>query len=639
VRFDFRQPGQSPLGSADSATFRFKVTGAGDADAVEKRLGVKPAFRPRAWTVAGVLADTATADIPLPEGIDPDRSHLQLTLGASPLSIIQGLSWQLRVYPYYCTEQASSVAQPLIALYRAQQGLKGVTLLQGDPRRDIELAVSLLSRRQRPDGGIGYWSASNWTTPWLSAYAGVTLLEARSVGIPVSDSVLGRLADYLRNALKNPMPVRAPVIGWYHEVQAQLSDQVAAADFLSRLGQPELPAENELLRNAAQLAWEDRVRLAEMLSRRRAVKAARALLEPAWSAVKVEGRRAVVPEEAGSWRHYFYSRVRPTARLLTATLAIDSANPLLGPLVETLVQQGRAGSLDPWNTQDYAATVSALVAFDKVVRGGSARSFSVRSGGKTLFTRTGGTAPPPVPAGPGRPAARPAPSFADSALPLTGLITGLGGSRRGLRLSLTAPGTGSPIYYYLTVSEVPKERPVNPEDQGIKLERWYEKYDAPTPVVSVAAGQLVRVRLRITVPADRQFVVVDDALPAGLEAVDLSLRTASLAPGPGVDEKSPYLSEQEAEGEGGEGESNAEAGWYYGSWDSGWWSPFEYREMGDARVLYSATVLWKGTYTMTYIARATTPGVFVRPPAHAEEMYNPAVYGRSDGGVFTVTEK
>jgi hypothetical protein len=33
------------------------------------------------------------------------------------------------------------------------------------------------------------------------------------------------------------------------------------------------------------------------------------------------------------------------------------------------------------------------------------------------------------------------------------------------------------------------------------------------------------------------------------------------------------------------------------------------------------------------------PGTFARPPAHAEEMYNPAVHGRSDGGTFTVTAK
>ena len=50
----------------------------------------------------------------------------------------------------------------------------------------------------------------------------------------------------------------------------------------------------------------------------------------------------------------------------------------------------------------------------------------------------------------------------------------------------------------------------------------------------------------------------------------------------------------------------------------------------------AARALWKGAWTASYVARATTPGSFVRPPVHAEELYNPAVYGRSDGGVFTV---
>jgi uncharacterized protein YfaS (alpha-2-macroglobulin family) len=68
-------------------------------------------------------------------------------------------------------------------------------------------------------------------------------------------------------------------------------------------------------------------------------------------------------------------------------------------------------------------------------------------------------------------------------------------------------------------------------------------------------------------------------------------------------------------------------------------APWDHRELRDDRVVYVATTLWPGTYTMTYVARATTPGVFVRPPVHAEEMYNPAVNGRSDGGVFTVTAK
>ncbi len=624
VRFDFRQPGVGPHGTADSATFRFGVTGGGDADAVQQRLAVKPAFHPRAWTVSGVLVDTATVNFQLPPGIDPERSRLQVTLGSSPLTVIKGLSYELRVYPYYCSEQIASAAAPIIALHQAQRSLKGVVLLKGNPRREIEIAVQVLSRRQRTDGGIGYWDTGDWTTPWLSAHAGLTLLDARAAGVTVSDTVLERLAVFLRKTIDQPGPIRAPVRYWYDQAQASLGDQVAAADYLSRLGKPHVAAENDLLRNAPQLAWEDRVRLAEVLARRKAIRAARDLLQPAWAATKLEGRRAIVPDETRTYRHYFPSRLRPIGRLLTATLAVDSAHVLIGPLVETLVQQGRAGVLEWWNTQDYASVVSALTAFERRTSAGAARPFSVRGGGRQLF------------ASPGASSGDPRLTIGDSTVELSGLVEGLASDKPSIRLALAAGGSGAPIYYYLTVHEVPKARPVNPEDRGIRVERWYEKYDKAEPVVSVAEGELVRVRVRLTVPNDRQFLVVDDALPAGLEAVDLSLRTASLTPGPGIGQETRYLAPDESEGESQES-GGADQYWYYGRWDSGWWSPFDHKEIRDDRVVYAATILWKGVYNLTYIARATTPGTFIRPPTHAEEMYNPAVFGRSDGGVFTVT--
>jgi len=129
---------------------------------------------------------------------------------------------------------------------------------------------------------------------------------------------------------------------------------------------------------------------------------------------------------------------------------------------------------------------------------------------------------------------------------------------------------------------------------------------------------------------------VDDALPAGLEAVDLSLRTAGLPLVANTGQQQDENADSEEQQVTGDNEG---ASWYYGYWELGWWSPWDHRELRDDRVVYVATTLWPGTYTMTYVARATTPGVFVRPPVHAEEMYNPAVNGRSDGGVFTVTAK
>jgi uncharacterized protein YfaS (alpha-2-macroglobulin family) len=597
ARFRFRGvPG-------DSATFRFKVSGAGEADAVQKRLKIRPPYYPRAHTIAGVLWDSDIAEFSLPADIDPERSRLVINYGGSTLAIVRGAHRQLKIYPYYCSEQIASAALPLIALYRAQNQM-GDTLLSGDPKAEIEEAVAILTRRQRADGAIGYWSSDGWSNPWFSAYAGRVLLEARAAGVSVNDSLLTRLGDYLQASLRDRELIKSPLYRWYRDDQSlSLADAVAAADLLRRLGRPDLPTENTLSREAAQLAWEDRVRLAEVLAER-AGRRARDILEPAWAEVAVEGRRAVLPEAARRREFYFRSFSRPTAQLLTATLAVEPDHPLVGPLIETLVQQGRQEAARPWNTQDYAFTVLALLQYEQVRQEASDRRVRLTRADRVIDeSKATGTAP------------------YETSTELSGMLEAEVSGKRTLRVTLDALDPGAPIYYYLTVQEVPLEPPVRPGQQGIEVDRWYEKYDAPTPIVSAAEGELVRVKLRITVHSERQFVVLDDPLPAGLEAVDLSLKTVGALP--------------EAE-EAGQEDGELETTWYYGSWDHGRWSPFDHKEMRDDRVVYYATVLWPGTYYTSYVARATTPGRFVKPPAHAEEMYNPGVNGRSEGGVFTV---
>ena len=49
-----------------------------------------------------------------------------------------------------------------------------------------------------------------------------------------------------------------------------------------------------------------------------------------------------------------------------------------------------------------------------------------------------------------------------------------------------------------------------------------------------------------------------------------------------------------------------------------------------------ATNLPKGTYSYTYLARATTAGTFQTLPATAYRMYSPEVFGRSAGAQFVV---
>ena len=47
------------------------------------------------------------------------------------------------------------------------------------------------------------------------------------------------------------------------------------------------------------------------------------------------------------------------------------------------------------------------------------------------------------------------------------------------------------------------------------------------------------------------------------------------------------------------------------------------------RVLFFVDAMAAGVYRYRYLARATAMGTFVSPPAKAEEMYAPEVFGRT----------
>jgi uncharacterized protein YfaS (alpha-2-macroglobulin family) len=270
-----------------------------------------------------VTRDGSTSELTLPADIDPDRSELVFGIGTSPLAVINGMYRQLAIYPFDCTEQIASELMPIVALARAGNAAGAQRLSPADARARIEEAVAVLSRRQRADGGIGLWSADDWTTPWLSAWAGEALLGARSAGVAVRDSVLGRLGDFLYRNIHQNTGLHGPVSGWLDDQQVKLGEDVASLDFLRQLGRPDVPGENDALRRASILAWEDRARLAEVMAARGDLAAARRLIEPLWAGVRIEGRRATLPDSAVR-RFYFWSPRRPLARLLSATLAVDS---------------------------------------------------------------------------------------------------------------------------------------------------------------------------------------------------------------------------------------------------------------------------------------------------------------------------
>jgi uncharacterized protein YfaS (alpha-2-macroglobulin family) len=117
-------------------------------------------------------------------------------------------------------------------------------------------------------------------------------------------------------------------------------------------------------------------------------------------------------------------------------------------------------------------------------------------------------------------------------------------------------------------------------------------------------------------PSRRYHVALVDPLPAGLEALNAALATTEAVP-PGDDETVGVV------GAPGLGGPRGLGHWWW--WRRVW---HDHQNLRDERVEAFAALLWEGVYSYSYVARATTPGRFVVPPARAEEMYHPETFGR-----------
>ncbi len=152
---------------------------------------------------------------------------------------------------------------------------------------------------------------------------------------------------------------------------------------------------------------------------------------------------------------------------------------------------------------------------------------------------------------------------------------------------------------------MPPSGALEARDEGFAVYKTLTTLDGK-PLAEIKAGQIVLVTLEVLVPKESLFVVVDDPLPAGFEAVNPTFQTES-------EEKSRQLDAIAAE--------EGDARW--------WWWGFNHIEMRDDRVLLFADSLQVGVHKHRYLARALTPGVFALPGSKAEMMYAPETFGRS----------
>lgn len=175
------------------------------------------------------------------------------------------------------------------------------------------------------------------------------------------------------------------------------------------------------------------------------------------------------------------------------------------------------------------------------------------------------------------------------------------------------------LYYSARIAYDLKIDNAAPINAGIEIRREYAveregKFVLLKSPMQIRRGDIVRVDLFVSVPTARHFVVVDDPVPGGLEPVNTDLATAS-----GVD------------AEKGKFKAAENSFWfsfsdwsYYGTY---FWS-FYHKELRHSAARFYADYLPAGNYHLSYAAQAVAEGSFSVMPVHAEEMYDPDVYGK-----------
>jgi uncharacterized protein YfaS (alpha-2-macroglobulin family) len=193
-----------------------------------------------------------------------------------------------------------------------------------------------------------------------------------------------------------------------------------------------------------------------------------------------------------------------------------------------------------------------------------------------------------------------------------------GDAGRKAEVRIDREGTGR-TYYATRLSYAPTDEAATSTNAGMEITREYSvqrdgKWELLEAPARIARGELVRVDIYLSLPGARNFVVVDDPVPGGLEPVNRELATAS-----GVD------------ADAGEFQAAGGAFWFrYSDWSEygvSFWN-FYHRELRHDSARFYSDYLSAGHYHLSYAAQAIADGEFSASPVKAEEMYDPDVYGK-----------
>jgi len=587
-----------PAATIMAGTVRVQIaaTSGNYADAVTVELPVYTPATSEAFATYGVIDDGSVVQSVLyPSDVFPQYGGLEVNTSSTALQALTDAVLYLTSYPYECSDQLASrilaVAslRDVLTAFKAD-GLPTTTEMEETVSDDIKQLQGL----QNADGGFSYWRRGFESIPFNTIHVAHALFRAQQKGFDISADMQQKALSYLRD-------IESHYPSWYSE-QTRWTLSAYALYVRNLTGDRDARKAEKLLNNAGleNLSMEAIGWLWPVINDPDQLAAIR--LYVINHVVETAGAANFTTSYDDQSYLLLSSDRRTDAILLDALIEDDSQSDLIPKVVNGLLAHRTKGRWE--NTQE---NVFVLLTLDRYFSTYEAQTpdFVARlwlgntyAGSNEFRGRTT--------------------DQHETLIPMNYVLseTAAGGGTQNLILSKDGPGR---LYYRLGLQYAPIDLNLDPLDMGFVIQRRYEAMDDPEDVYQdrdgvwhIKAGALVLVKITMVADNRRYHVALVDPLPAGLEIINPALAISQSTP---QDPTSPD--------------------YRYGWW---WWGTwYEHQNMRDDRAEAFTSLLWEGVYEYTYTARATTPGTFIVPPAKAEEMYSPEVFGRS-GSDWVIVE-
>ena len=548
------------------------------------------------------LTDAVTESLDFPKDMLPNTGSVSVVVSPTVIGNLEGAIGYIRDYPYDCWEQKLTralMASDFVQLHDYFAPEVKWPDAQKLPQSVLDDAASY----QAPNGGMAFWVAQDErVSPYLSAATALAFNELSKAGYKVPEDVEKRLQAYLERILREKaMPT------FYSEGMVSSVRAVA----LEALAEHKRVTLADLRRYSGQVQGMDLFGMAAYLRATLKIQGAESLAAQTAQSILAHanqsgGKFQFTERWDDGFSQLLATEGRTQCAILQAFLDYEQTPAgarLVGDVPFKLVRQitQSRGSRDYWqNTQENLFCMGALVDYSHHYEKDTPQlsihaSLSGKAIGDAKFN-----------------------AFRDPPVTLT-RPNGNADAGNKEELRIERQGTGR-VYYAARLSYSLEDIAAQATNAGIEVVREYSvQRDGrwtllPSPM-EIQRGELVRVDLFVDVPAARNFVVVDDPVPGGLEPVNRELATASTV-----------------DADAGEFQAAGGSFWFkYGDWSEygvALWD-FYHRELRHDSARFYADYLPAGHYHLSYAAQAIASGEFSSQPAKAEEMYDPDVYGKS----------